>query len=839
MSDVIAIIDILANNKLVVGREAEIFAILFDNLTEISSESAKLDTIDWDNEKDALVDLVTALQAFVNVEGVDLDNLGADTFKNQEAVDALVDVLIKLSVSGVGAEIIPQFFDYALSSFEIPYISDLSIDYDNVDWAVEMQQLKAIIDAAKAFGGITSEEFADNIANSTDRAALAVLLHAVNESEMLRPMLPKMIHEALVIADLTDWEDAWFKDQIDEEMALIGEWTAEIEILADLIVEVANFNVNEFNIENATDEDVESVGRILHLLNRSNIFNMNNITSVLEVTDPNSILYGADFSNLPTTEAEWEVEIDILVQALKEFNAARPIAIEKHAEIGKVLNTMKQSTIIGPNLELIIENSTAQIDDNFSSYIDIKKVDLYAIDWEVELETVYNIYTAFGNEAGESSFTDLADRIAESGDEEAIADLLRNVNNSELARQMLPKMIHEALVAADLTDWEDDWFKSQTGEGGVMASKEEWATEIVNLSSLLAKTANFDLNSFNMESSSEEDIDTVGSILSDMNYSRIFDINNLPSILEVTDPNSVLYGSDFTNLPADNAEWDDEITTLVKALKELKSIKPVAIDKHNEIGTLLNTIQDSVILGHNINLIVNNSLEQFNPKFMSYVVLSEIETLSVDWVVELGVLNTLFNDFGDFTVDGFKISSLNGDKIESIMITASTGEVATQIFGKLYNEQLEAVLGRHNPQDDDGLIYDYTNQAVLRDNASNVGKLIDFGNETQALYQNPGDKDQGIVVGNLIKSYKASAEEERPTFADVYFPAIMAYANGIDNDSPLDGLDMTTVDYELEGDLFIEFFEAETEVDKLTVLGEIYATSTLTKAIMISMGHTL
>ena len=49
MSDVIAIIDILANNKLVVGREAEIFAILFDNLTEISSESAKLDTIDWDN----------------------------------------------------------------------------------------------------------------------------------------------------------------------------------------------------------------------------------------------------------------------------------------------------------------------------------------------------------------------------------------------------------------------------------------------------------------------------------------------------------------------------------------------------------------------------------------------------------------------------------------------------------------------------------------------------------------------------------------------------------------------------------------------------------------------
>ncbi|MGI6758519.1 MAG: hypothetical protein ACOX40_01840 [Bacilli bacterium] len=75
------------------------------------------------------------------------------------------------------------------------------------------------------------------------------------------------------------------------------------------------------------------------------------------------------------------------------------------------------------------------------------EVDFYAIDWEVELQTVYNIYTAFGNDAGESSFTDLGDRIANSGDEEAIADLLRNVNNSDLARQMLPKMIHEALVS--------------------------------------------------------------------------------------------------------------------------------------------------------------------------------------------------------------------------------------------------------------------------------------------------------------------------------------------------------------------------------------------------------
>ena len=47
---------------------------------------------------------------------------------------------------------------------------------------------------------------------------------------------------------------------------------------------------------------------------------------------------------------------------------------------------------------------------------------------------------------------------------------------------------------------------------------------------------------------------------------------------------------------------------------------------------------------------------------------------------------------------------------------------------------------------------------------------------------------------------------------------------------------MSTVNYEVEGQLFIDFYEAESEYDKAVVLAEINDTSTLTKAIMASLG---
>ncbi|MGI6758518.1 MAG: hypothetical protein ACOX40_01835 [Bacilli bacterium] len=81
--------------------------------------------------------------------------------------------------------------------------------------------------------------------------------------------------------------------------------------------------------------------------------------------------------------------------------------------------------------------------------------------------------------------------------------------------------------------------------------------EIDSLAGLIAESADFDVNNFNIETASDADIDTIGRILTHMNRSRILDINNISSVLEVTDENSILYDTDFTNLPETEEAWDD------------------------------------------------------------------------------------------------------------------------------------------------------------------------------------------------------------------------------------------------------------------------------------------
>jgi hypothetical protein len=167
-------------------------------------------------------------------------------------------------------------------------------------------------------------------------------------------------------------------------------------------------------------------------MNRSRILDINNISSVLEVTDENSILYDTDFTNLPETEEAWDIEIEQLVTTLKQYNAAKPITIDKYLEIGTVLESMKLSTIISPNFDTIVRNATKTLDANFNNYVDLDKHSLVDINWINELTTLNNIYTAFGNDAGESSLADMGERVAGSKDQAAIADLLHNVNNSTL-----------------------------------------------------------------------------------------------------------------------------------------------------------------------------------------------------------------------------------------------------------------------------------------------------------------------------------------------------------------------------------------------------------------------
>lgn len=824
------VIESASESKVMVEIVLKLFKdLLSENMPEELKDLidiSKLPAASWRSETEKLLDI------FLDITEANLFGEGDMNLNNDLIIRIIRNIFDLELIKSNEEKIFKELFKM------MPVIDEFTPNYENIDWTTEPDNIIMILEALSDIGEISDFDFNEIDTLAVDK--ITNLIKAINHSQLFRPMLLQVIDKQIDNNSVSDWMTTWFSDQINGEMAPVEDWDNEIDYLARLVVNLASFDLNGFDIQNASEEDIQTLGNILKDINRSKIFNLNKITSLLEVSDTGSILYGADFSNLPTTEEAWDSEIDVLMEVLKWFCKAQPIGMDKYVEIGKLLNAIKASTIIGPNFDNIIEKATEQLDDQFASYVDLSKVNLKAINWETELQTLFNIYSAFGGDAGSSSFTDLADRVANSGDQSAILDLLQNINNSDLLRQMLPKMIHEALTTVNLADWEADWFKNQYAPDGVMADKTTWADELNILAHLIATTVGFNINNFDMENSSNEDINTLGAILTDINHSQIFNINKITTILEISDPNSILYGADFSNLPISQAAWDDEISTLVDALKQLKAIKPIDMEKHAEIGKLLNIIKVSVILGPNLNLVIENSLEQLDDEFMTYVDLSSIDTSTLDWVVELDALDKLFDDFNNFTGVGFSLDTLLANTISDIMNKASHSVITTQIFGKLINEQLDALLGRHNPTDEHGdLIYDYTKQEVLGGNADDVGQLIEFGKMIKALFQNSDDAVQGVAVGMAIKDYKVEEGVARPTFADVYFPAIIAYANNKEADSPLDGIDMTTVDYEVEGQYFIDFFEAEGYSEKEAVLREIMTSSTLTRLIMLAMGISL
>ena len=780
------------------------------------------DKINLTTELGILVDIYDELKV-IGFKDFDFE----EVLNDNDKFDAVLAIVGKVASSDLLNQALPNLADNLMKE-ELPESFSGIVDIEGVDLSEEINKVLNIIKGLHNLGINFDSGFEDidltklNTDDVLDIIDQIFDLDLFDEKELFRALFRELEIEGADDYDFGDMDLEVEKEAIKHVVSKMvifikGANTTDFEDFQNIITDETNRENLLDIIASASDSKV-MVEVVLKLFN-----------SMLQDNMPEELKDIIDLSKLPTSS--WRSEAEKLLDIFLDINDANLFG-EGEMTITNDLAIKIMTNIF--DLELIKGQEEKIFRELFKMIpvIDGFEPDYSNVDWSAEPDRILDILKAVA-EIGDISDFDFG--TVNTLTVEQISKLIKAVNNSTLFRPMLLTIIDGEVT--DIGDWTTDWLDNQITTN-VMAPISEWDNEIDILARLIVNITKFDLNSFDLETSSNADIDKLGEILIDMNKSRLFNMNNITSVLEVTDPNSILYGADFTNLPDSKEAWDDEIVTLVKALKELKLIKPLDIDKHEQIGNLLNTVQDSIILGPNLKLILENSLSEIDPKFDSYIDLSEID--DADWVVELDVLNKLYSDFGEFTGAGFNLTSLIGANIESIMKDASDGQLATQIFGKIINEQLELILKEHNPKDEsDVLIYDYTDQTTLKNNAKDVGKLIDFGNETRALFLSPDDKEQGLVVGNYIKSYNAAPGDPNRDFADAYFPAILAYANDINEPSPLEGLDMTSVDYELEGQLFIDFYEAESAYDKALVWAEINDTSTLTKAIMASLGHTI
>jgi hypothetical protein len=330
-------------------------------------------------------------------------------------------------------------------------------------------------------------------------------------------------------------------------------------------------------------------------------------------------------------------------------------------------------------------------------------------------------------------------------------------------------------------------------------------------------------------------VDTLITILQAMNRTSSIRMEQLLNVLNKLTTGELLSGVTFTAYPDSESEWASELDKIGITLKAVTQATPLSLEKHPEIGAVLNSMRYSVIFGAVLEDIINNSFENFGAGYMTYLDLSVVDVHAIDWVQELATVNTLSGRFTELN-GTISLESCSKTYISDMMLNASQGVITTQIFGKIINAQLATILGAQNPVDGTGHpVYDYTDQLTLASNAQNLGTLIEFGNATMALFTNTGNTEQGILVGTYIQAYDVVEGTPRPTFADTYFPAILAYANG--GTEVISGVAMTTVDYGTEGEMFKAFYQASTPEEKLTAITNINDNSVLTKAILTSMGY--
>ena len=200
--------------------------------------------------------------------------------------------------------------------------------------------------------------------NGTNSADLKAALNKINNSAILRPILGEIMDSAALSS-----ASAW---KVTPQPTLTkAEWTTEIDVLVDLLVELnGGFSLSSIDITNMTDPEADELGVILKLVAQSRLLDIEAISSFMKsgiesafgttLTTPLGEVVDTPYAtkvaawNTPTTG-----EVDRLVAVIKGLSDIQPVSSLNPVGdyqgdytdanlLGGFFNTMKLSTVIGP-----------------------------------------------------------------------------------------------------------------------------------------------------------------------------------------------------------------------------------------------------------------------------------------------------------------------------------------------------------------------------------------------------------------------------------------------------------------------------------------------------------
>jgi len=439
----------------------------------------------------------------------------------------------------------------------------LGVVADNkADWDLEIEALIDLVDTVKT-KGLQDGDMATKLTDFawTDTASV---LDALNNSTIVRSVLPDLVYDAVENAGMEEWVGDWLIDQtgVDGVVAPFAEWEAEIPRLAKLISVAMELGLdaNSMNLK-----DIElGQGLAMHAGD-----------------DPEY--------NPATAHPAGLQQLLQLMNSSSAFILGTATPEGAYTGLYKVINDY---FFAGDDAIIISQKSLGIVGDDKA-------------DWDDEINALITLLVDI--RSNNLADADMA-QVLKTKPKENISQLLGNLNETTIVRVVIPDLIHDSLVASNATDWENIWLTNQVGNNPVEL-KTEWQAEFAELANVISSfNVLGDMGSLDVMAKTGDNYDvnlTVleGALLS-MNNGNIFKLQPMGGILEDALDGVGIAGVQVTNYPTTKVQWEDEITdifAMIENMREVGSLDTSAIKtKAETTGSMLNLMKETTMLGGSV-----------------------------------------------------------------------------------------------------------------------------------------------------------------------------------------------------------------------------------------------
>ncbi|MDY0346523.1 MAG: hypothetical protein RBQ70_02525, partial [Acholeplasma sp.] len=313
-------------------------------------------------------DLLPLLKAIRDMDalGIDYNNFNyasmVTAINDDTKAETLADILLSSRVFEFSLD---KMFNQILITQGGLNISPIDSSNDPDFWrgdGVNEGELVLVLKAINAADYFQSTDL--STINGTNSADLKAALNKINNSAILRPILGEIMDSA-ALSSASSWK-------VTPQPTLTkAEWTTEIDVLVDLLVELnGGFSLSSIDITNMTDPEADELGVILKLVAQSRLLDIEVISSFMKsgiesafgttLTTPLGEVVDTPYAtkvdawNTPTTG-----EVDRLVAVIKGLGDIQPVSglnpvgsmpgdYTDADLLGGFFNTMKLSTVLGP-----------------------------------------------------------------------------------------------------------------------------------------------------------------------------------------------------------------------------------------------------------------------------------------------------------------------------------------------------------------------------------------------------------------------------------------------------------------------------------------------------------